>query len=411
MMTLLQINTVVNWGSTGRICEGIGIEAQHHGWKSFIAYGRHNLNSSSHVIGVGSKAEFLIHVLKTRFLDQHGLGSSLATKRLIEWIRRNRPDVIHIHNMHGYYLNIKLLLNFLSKINTPLIITLHDCWVLTGHCTHFEFVDCKKWETGCFNCPQIRSYPASMFIDRSYTNQKLKISLLNSIQNITYVTVSNWLANKVRQSMLMTHSIKLINNGIDLTQFIPQNVSIAKRSLGLERKFVILGVAQSWSTRKGLRDFLKLSGLLDSEDMILLVGLNRSQLRQLPKNIIGIKRTNSIKELRELYNSADVFVNPTWEDSFPTTNLEALACGTPVVTYRTGGSPEAIDERTGMVVNKGDMDELLRAIRAIKSLGKDHFSSACRARAQKLYDSSDRYKDYVLLYESLIDNKSESGKD
>ena len=402
---IIQINSVVNTGSTGRITEEIGQTTIAKGWQSYIAYGRYERPSQSQLIRIGTVWDNQLHGLQTRLFDSHGLGSIKATKKLIEQIKIINPDLIHLHNLHGYYLNIEILFSYLKNINIPVVWTLHDCWPMTGHCTYFNFVDCNKWKSECNQCPQKKEYPYSFWMDRSRKNYYLKKELFTSVRNLTLVPVSQWLADIVIQSFLSKVPFQVIHNGINTDVFKPLTDSTIRDKYKLQDKFILLGVAGIWSPRKGLKDFIELSKQLNPDYQIILVGLNQSQLNQLPRNIIGIAKTESVEELAEIYSSADAFINPTWEDNFPTTNLEALACGTPVITYRTGGSPEAIDSETGIIVEKGDVDGLIQSIKQIQEKAKSSYSAACRERAEKLYNKDNRYMDYLKLYESLIENQ------
>ena len=402
MPTLLQINSVINYSSTGRIAEELGQVAIARGWESYVAFGRHERPSKSKLFKIGSDLDIKFHVLRTRLFDSHGLGSSKSTAQLVENIKIIKPDIIHLNNLHGYYLNIQVLFDFLAKVNIPIIWTLYDCWPFTGHCTYFDFVGCDKWKSECFNCPQLNQYPASYFLDRSKQNYQLKKKLFTSVDNLTIISNSNWLKNLIKQSYLKNYTTQVINSGINTKVFKPVLSKEIKSKYNLEGKFVVLGVANDWIKRKGLNDFIQLSNIIDSKIKIVLIGLNKSQQKSIPKNILGIERTENIKELIELYSCADVFVNPTWEDNFPTTNLEALACGTPVITYRTGGSPEAIDLKTGVVVQKGDIAGLLDAIKQIEFKGKEFYSKECVARAKRLFNKDDRFQDYISLYQSVL---------
>ncbi len=402
MKTLLQINSVVNYGSTGRIAEEIGQLAIKNGWESYIAYGRNKRPSKSKTIKIGSDLDINMHVLQTRLFDRHGLGSYRATQKLIENITKIKPDIIHLHNIHGYYVNIKVLFEYLSLADIPIVWTFHDCWPMTGHCTYFDYINCEKWKTLCSNCPQKKHYPASLIIDRSEKNYLLKQKIFTSIKRLTIVPVSNWLGNIVNQSFLKNYPTQIINNGIDHNVFRYYESHILRTKYNIKDKFIIIGVANIWDTRKGLLDFIKLSKLLDKSYVIILVGLSSKQITNLPDNIIGIPRTESAQELVELYSVADVFLNPTWEDNFPTTNLEALACGTPVVTYKTGGSVEAISSETGFFVEKGNILGLLESINTVRKMGKKYYSDACTERAKKSYNKNDRYLDYLNLYNSMV---------
>jgi putative colanic acid biosynthesis glycosyltransferase len=402
MKKLLQINSVVNSGSTGRIAEEIAHTAIASGWESYIAFGRNERYSESNLIRIGNDLGIKMHGLQTRLFDRHGLGSVKSTKLFIQQVDKIKPDIIHLHNIHGYYINIEILFNYLSKVDVPVVWTLHDCWSITGHCTHFSYVGCEKWRTKCYSCPQKNEYPASLFIDRSEKNYILKNELFNSLSNLTLVPVSQWLSDILKDSFLRKYPSSVINNGINTSVFKPTGNNEFRERYGLQNKFILLGVASIWSQRKGLEDFIELSKTLGADYQIILVGLTRKQKDQLPLEILGIERTESVEELAELYASSDVYINTTYEDTFPTTNLESLACGTPVITYNTGGSPESIDESTGIVVEQGNISKLVEAIRVIKDNGKQYYSDACVNRVNRLYKKEDRYKEYIDLYESLI---------
>jgi len=308
-----------------------------------------------------------------------------------------------LHNIHGYYLHVGILFKYLKNKTIPVVWTLHDCWPFTGHCAHFEWVSCEKWKTECNNCPLTHIYPSSWYIDNSKKNFYEKKSLFQGLENLTIVTPSLWLKGLVKQSFLKDYPVKVINNGIDLERFKPVETEIVKDKYSLTGYKIVLGVASVWDRIKGLDHFKQLSKLLYEDVRIVLVGLNKKQIQSLPQNIIGVERTESVEELTALYSCADVFVNPTLVDNFPTTNLEALACGTPVVTYDTGGSPEAVDEETGIVVEQGDIGKLLTAVNKILNHGKEQYKSNCRKRAVQKYDKIERYQDYLKLYESILD--------
>lgn len=402
MKILLQINSVVNSGSTGRIAEEIGQSAISAGWESYIAYGRNERPSESNLIKVGSEWDIKLHGLQTRLFDKHGFGSAKATSELVRQIEKIEPDIIHLHNIHGYYINIEILFNYLKGVNIPVVWTFHDCWPITGHCSHFSFVGCDKWKNICFSCPQRTEYPASLWIDNSKNNFIRKKKLFTSLSNLTLVPVSQWLSGILQESFLKDYPIKVIQNGINTQVFKPSFGNQFCQKYGLENKFILIGVASVWGPRKGLNDFIELTKPLEPNCQIVLVGLSKKQIEQLPENILGIERTESVEQLAEIYSVSDVFVNLTYEDSFPTVNLEALACGTPVITYKTGGSPEAIDGATGIVVEQGNIFLLLEAINQIKQNGKKSYSNACVNRAHLLYKKEDRYQEYIELYNSLL---------
>ncbi len=402
MPRLLQINALCNWGSTGRIAEQIGQLAINKGWEVWIAHGgRYVNNSVMETIQTESKYADYWHFLWNSFLlGHHGLGSKTATKKLVKQIKSIDPDIIHLHNIHGYFLNYEVLFDYLNSVNTPIVWTLHDPWPFTGHCGHFGSINCERWKTICHNCPlKMKDYPKSI-IDNSKEDFLLKERLFSSNQNLHLIPVSNWLGELTRQSFLKDKDICVINNGIDIDIFSPVQYIQNDR-------FLILGVASQWGGMKGLNDFYELRHILDSNKYeIVLVGLSKKQIKKLPHGIRGIERTDSIKDLVSLYSAADVFVNLTYADTFPTVNIEALACGTPVITYETDGSPEIIDENTGIVVPKGNIKGIVQALYTIYRKGKRFYINACRARAVKLYNKDNRFQDYINLYNRLLNEKS-----
>lgn len=403
MKKILQISVEGNRGSVGRIAETLGTIIMQEGWESYIAFGRYRKPSKSKLIQIGSRFTFLMHVLKTRLFDSHGLGSKEATKILINQIKELCPDLIHLHHLHGYYINIEILFEYLSSCNIPVVWTFHDCWSFTGGCAYFDYVGCEKWQVECCNCEQKLEYPKSLFFDRSRENFLLKRNIFNSVNNLTIVPVSNWLEQKVKLSFLKKYPTQVLKNGIDLKIFYPKKSKAVINDLyGLNNRFVILGVASTWDRRKGLEEFIALDNHLDKRDfVIILVGLSKKQMNEIPDSIIGIQRTDSIVQLVDLYSAADVFLNPTFEDTFPTTNLESLACGTPVITYDTGGSVESVNEFTGIIVPKGNIVGLVDAIHEIRINGKKSYEQACRKYAEENFDASVRFKDYISLYKNL----------
>lgn len=401
IMHILQINSVCGIGSTGRIASDLHAMLLAQGHKSHVAYGRDSARSCNQAIKISSAADNYVHVLMTRLFDAHGFASSQATKSFIKELRELRPDVIHLHNLHGYYLHIGLLFDYLRQSAVPVVWTFHDCWPFTGHCAHFDFVGCQRWKTGCFSCPLKTEYPKSVLFDRSKKNYQNKKNLFTGLSKLTVVTPSRWLKDLVKQSFLQDYPVELISNGIDLKLFTPVD-SRFKERYNLKNHFLILGVANIWGERKGFDFFLKLAEQLNSDEKIVLLGLTRRQIRYLPRGILGIERTNSVAELVEIYSAANVFVNPTLEDNFPTTNLEAMACGTPVITFASGGSPECVDEKTGIVVPRGDLQGLVRAVAAVKQAGKAHYSENCRKRAERFYNKDERFAEYISLYEKVL---------
>lgn len=411
MKRLLQINPVMRIStSTGRIMQEIGELAIRNGWESYIAYskGRDGIKPcKSWTVPVGSRGSVAWHGIVTRLADRHGLASSCATRRFIREIERIRPDVVHIHNIHGYFLNYRILFKYLSQKNIQVVWTVHDCWLYTGHCYYYSKAGCDRWKTGCGKCPQQHMFPASLLADRSEQNFRDKREAFCSMPHdrMTIVPVSDWIRSEMEHSFLCGYRFQTIHNGIDTSVFTvyPKDTELLQR-YGITAEHIILGVAGIWSDEKGFGDLMKLSGKLGKDEVIVMVGLDSRQMKTLPSNVIGIHRTENIDQLARLYSAADVFINPTWQDNYPTVNLEAIACGTPVVTYRTGGSVEAVTEDTGFIVDQGDIDAMLERIRTIEHLGQDFYSGRCRQYALKHFRKEERYADYIRLYERLLDN-------
>lgn len=403
-MRAFLINSVYNYGSTGRIVYDLSEIIKRKGHECTVAYGRGSNLDDPDLVRIGSTADLYLHGLKTRISDKHGFGSVRSTEFLLSRMAKAKADIIHLHNIHGYYINIEMLFNCLSEWNTPIVWTLHDCWSFTGHCSHFDYIGCGRWKTGCYSCPQKTKYPKSLILDNSKWNYEKKKQLFTAPKNLTIVTPSKWLANLAKESFLGKYPIYVIPNGVDLSIFKPRAIDeIERESLklkyGCEGKYTLLGVASVWEENKGIRFFNELATMLGDDVRIVLVGINEKQKKELNKAIYTIPRTNNTDELAELYSMADVFVNPTLEDSFPTTNIESLACGTPVITFQTGGSPESLDETCGIVIDKGNLEKLYKAVLTHKE--KPFNRGACIERAL-MYNKEDKFQDYISLYEKIL---------
>ncbi len=403
MPTILQINPTANSASTGRIAEQIGQLAIDAGWDSYIAYGRTCNTSRSNLIRIGGKKDTFIHGLSSLLFDNHGLSSTCATKTFIKQIKTISPDIIHLHNVHGYYINYEVLFDYLSEVKVPVVWTMHDCWAFTGHCSHYSDINCLKWQGVCDQCPKVHNYPKSLFLDRSKKNFVKKIECFSLLDDLTLVPVSSWLEGELKKSFLKQNKIHTILNGVDINQFRPTNNNdTVRKALGLEGETVLLGVATAWGPRKGWQDYIQLSEILPNGYKIVMVGVTEIQAKELPESILTIRRTESIEQLADLYSMADVVLNLSDEESFGLTTAEGFACGTPSIVYNCTASPELITPETGIVIEKGDIKALVKAINTIASKGKEHYSDNCRNRAVACYDKNKNYQQYIELYKELL---------
>ncbi|MBR4626746.1 MAG: glycosyltransferase [Ruminococcus sp.] len=398
-MKILAINSVPN-GSTGTIMrEILNYASNKTNAKIASYYGNWN---DCQLVFLGSKrygfkVDNYINATLSKITGIHNVLSISSTLDLIKKIDNFGPDIIHLHNLHLWTISLPLLFKYIKKHNIKTVWTLHDCWAFTGQCPYFSMKKCSKWKTGCHHCGQINVYPSAM-VDMTSLMWRLKKKWFTGVKNMIIVTPSHWLADSVKQSYLKEYSVKVINNGIDLSIFKP-TYSDFRINYGLENKYLLLGVAFDWGKRKGLDTFIKLSQRLDENYKIVLVGTNDEVDKKLPKNIISIHRTNNQRELAGIYTAADLFVNPTREEVLGMVNIESLACGTPVLTYNTGGCPEVVDENTGCVVNVDDIDELERQIIYICT-HKPYSIDNCLRRA-KLFDKNVKYDDYIKLYKEI----------
>lgn len=406
MPGLVQINVSANWGSHGRIAECIGNEVMAHGWSSCIAYGRGMTPSQSGLVRVGNGMDVYMHVAETRLFDRHGLASQGATRRLIRALEEMSPDIIHLHNIHGYYLNYRLLFRYLGTIHKPVVWTFHDSWPITGHCAFPNVAPCERWKDHCTSpCPLKADYPCSWLWDGSRRNFEIKEQAFNQVEDLHIVTVSRWLESQVRESFLGNHDIRCIYNGVDTSVFRPGlDTGVLREKHGIKSgEKVILGVASVWERRKGLSDFYRLREHLPGDYRILLIGLDAKQAKRLPVGIEAVGRTDSQEELAAYYNLADVYVNTSAAETFGMTTAEALSCGTASVVYDVTACPEVVDERTGRVIDWGDTLAVAGAVREIcESADKDIIGDACRRRAVELFDARERYREYFDLYNSLL---------
>lgn len=402
-MRIVQIN-MMHSGSTGKIMFGLAEtarKAEHQVYTFSPRYYHRGRNPHFPDIEgheyFGSPLENMLHLRAAQITGLQGYFSWFGTKELLSKVSAIRPDVIHLHNLHNRTINLPMLVAYIKKRKIPTLWTLHDCWAFTGQCPHFTMAKCDKWKSGCGGCSQIRSYPDA-FVDRTRFMWKKKRSWFTGVPDMTLVTPSQWLADLVKQSFLREYSVKVIPNGIDLSIFKPRVSDFRKRYRIPDGKNILLGVAFGWGVRKGLDVFLELAKRLDgAKYQIVLVGTDDSVDKQLPESILSIHRTENQQQLVEIYAAADLFVNPTREENYPTVNMESIACGTPVLTFRTGGSPEIVSPDTGSVVGCDDVDSLEKEIVRICQT-RPYTEEQCLNRAAE-FDQFHRFKEYIRLYE------------
>lgn len=399
-MKILQVNAVSSYGSTGRTTTEMADYLDAKGFGSFVAYAGGTPYNNG--FKVGTSLGMKVHALGSRITGKQGYFSQAGTKKLIKYIRKIQPDIVHLRNLHGNFINLKMLLKYLSENDIATVITLHDCWFYTGKCTHYTVDNCYKWQSGCGNCPRLKKDNPSWYFDKTMEMFKDKKELFEKIPRLAVVGVSDWIANEARNSFLSTAQIvRRIYNWIDLDVFKPNYNLNLRKKYNLENKFVILGVASGWSNSKGINKFIELSYELDENYQIFLVGRMNSSI-ELPPNIISIPRTDNTIELAEYYSMADVFINLSLEESFGKVTAEALACGTPVIVLNSTANPELVGKRCGYVAEKYHSKTILEFLEDIQKKGKEAYSKHCVAYARSNFNKSDRIQDYINLYKELI---------
>ncbi len=391
-MRVVQINLTARQGGTGRVCYGISQALTENNIENYTLFSSGN-SQNPYEIKYTSDFRRKINALISKVLGNYGFNSHLMTKKLISHLKKLKPDIVHLHNLHAHNVNLKMLFSYFKKNpQIKLFWTFHDCWSFTGYCPHFDMVGCEKWKASCGECPQKKQY--SWFFDKSKKLYKRKKELFTGL-NLTIITPSKWLANIAKQTFFKDYEIKVINNGVDLNVF-KLTESNFRESYKLQGKHIVLGVADGWNERKGLDVFISLSKCLSNDYQIVLVGTDDKIDELLPENIISIHKTHNAQELAKIYTASDVFVNCTREETFGLVNIEALACGTPVVTFNTGGCPECIDDSCGVVVAKNDIEEAKKEI--VRICEQKIFSCEdCVIKSQE-FEKYSKYRECIKLY-------------
>ena len=412
--SLVEINTVVN-NSTGRIMHDIQREADISGMETLSIVGRRHVYTDVPCVKFGNAVSFWIHVIWTTLTDRHGLEPVLSviyTRKMVRRIREANPDIIHLHNIHGYYLHYPTLMKYLAyEYKGKIIWTFHDLWPITGHCAYYSAVNCDKWMTGCNHCPNKKRYPVSLGLDGSRKNYETKKELFTLLSNLTITVPSEWMASQVRQSFMGKYPVEVIHNGIDTVVF-DHNRLIADLDIESNKcadetawsdKKILLSVASIWDERKGLKDLVALSDKLSDDYVMVIVGLSKHQISRLPKGVIGITRTENIDELVSLYSRAHIFINPSLEESFSLVTVEALSCGCPCIVLDTSAVAELVNDDNGVVLHSHKPEDYLDAIKSIENRG--YSRESVRATALK-YDNKYMLEGYMRLYGEVLRDES-----
>jgi len=399
---ILYINESLNTGSTGHIVEQLGLAALERGYECLVAHGARYVHPTMlpHYCFSSKMTEYT-HGLLSLLYNAHGLGSKMATHRLIRHISQWKPDIIHLHNIHGYYINYPILFDFLRSANIPVVWTLHDCWTVTGRCAHFTASGCSQWQTQCVHCPNYSDYPRSLTTRNTATNYETKKRTFVGLSNLTIVPVSNWLGDIIARSFLQDYPCDVIQNGIDTSLFRPL-VSAWRSRWKARNKTVILGVASQWTSAKGWNDWMRLAHNLDNRYRIVLVGVSDTQKRQLPDNCFGIKRTDATDELVRIYSAADIYINLAHQEAFGLTLMEAMACGTPCISYRTTAIPEITSPDVCTMVEVGDIDAVIQAIHQAERQFKKQCQETCIQHVTTRFNQQDKINQYLNLYTKLL---------
>lgn len=362
MKRALLINAVCGIRSTGRICTDLAAGLEQDGYEVKIAYSRETVPSeyARYAVKIGNQRDVYWHALMTKAFDDRGRWSRRATAKFLQWADEYDPDLLWLHNIHDYVIHLPMLFHWIkSRPAMQVKWTMHDCWAFTGTCMHFVTYGCDQWKTECKECPKTRSRGRLPLVHKENLSFLQKKELFTGISKLTVITPSRWMADLVKESFMKEYPVEVVPNTVDTSVFHPLSSDFRQR-YHLEKKYIILGVASAWSQDKGLFDFYRLADELDDRFQIVLIGLTKKQRKSTPSKILSFERTNSKQELVEIYSAADVFFNPTYADTFPTVNLEAEACGTPVVSYRTGGAPETVSRPDSAVIAQGDRDALIK---------------------------------------------------
>lgn len=407
-MKVLQINAVYEKFSTGRTTKELHEAMQSKGIESFVAC--QNLASlSENGYKIGNRLDWKLHALLSRITGKQGYFSRFATKGLLDYISEVKPDVIHLRNLHSNYINLPMLLKYIAEKDIATVLTLHDSWFYTGKCVYYIECNCDRWEAHCGNCPALKAGNPSLFLDRTTEMLSDKKKLFSAIRRLAVVGVSQWVTDDASRSILKDSSIiQCIYNWIDLERFHPQDCRELRQSMDLDNKFVVFGIAMSWNPQKGIDLFHELADLLPDDCQIVLAG-DDSEVTKKHSKIKYLGTVNEVERLAKLYGMADVFVNPTIQETFGKTTAEAMACGTPVIAYNGTATPELVgsDGSCGFLIDENDARYYCEKILKIKEQTKENFGKAARKRAEDMFSKEKNIQQYLDIYQKLLENKAE----
>jgi glycosyltransferase involved in cell wall biosynthesis/NADP-dependent 3-hydroxy acid dehydrogenase YdfG len=392
--------TEPNMSSTGRTTTELHLAMLNKGIDSYVAYSKTNKPGDARLYHIGSPLDVKLHGLFSRISGEQAYFSHIATKKLIKHIDAVSPDVVHLRNLHGNYINFPMLMDYLAKKDIAVVVTFHDFWFITGKCVHFTESRCDKWQYGCGNCPNLKDGNPTWFFDRTEKLLRDKTELFGEINRLALIGVSNYVTNEVKKSPIAKKAkiVKTIYNWIDFDKFYPRDAGRAREKYGLNG-FTVIGISAVWSDRKGLKSFIRLAEECPEITVVLVGSLKGNTV--LPKNITAVSATSSTDELAELYSAADVFITFSLEETFGKVSAEALSCGTPVICYDSTANPEIVGDGCGYVVPKNDFEGILNAVKKVRENGKNSYSSACVNFAHDRFDKNMLIDRYIGVYKQL----------
>ncbi len=400
-MRVLQINAVYNTGSTGRATAELHKALAENGIDSYVAYSKTNNADGKNLYRIGSALDVKLHGLLSRLSGKQAYFSRFATKRLIDYMDEIKPDVVHFGNLHGNYINLPMLMKYLSKKGISVVITFHDFWFITGKCVHFTSSGCDKWQTHCENCPNLQSGNPTWFFDRTKTLFSDKQKMFLSLKKLSFVGVSEWVTDQLRKSPLSQNADTVtIYNWIDFEKFYPRQTDNMRKKLGLKDKFTVVGVSSVWQESKGFDSFIKLAREMP-EITVVLVGKIEGN-PSLPENIKAVGQTENVGQLAEIYSAADAFVTFSLEETFGLVSAEALSCGTPVICYDSTANREIVGEGCGYVCEKRNFAQVVEALNEVKCKGKNFYSDKCVEFAHENFDKEKNINKYIELYKKSV---------